>query len=387
MVFLGYLSLAAAIALSGFTEAAPVDASTSAKKSFKIEQVPNPYFKARNGTMSVLKTYRKFRGTLPASLAALASTGSVTATPSDSYDDEYTCPVDIGGQTLNLDFDTGSADLWVFSSRLSSSERSGHSYYTSSSDSSFKTLSGYTWDISYGDGSGASGTVGTTTVEIGGITVTSQAVELATSVSSEFVQDTASDGLVGLAFSTINTVSPRSQNTFFDNALSSLSEPVMVADLKHNEAGTYTFGEIPFTEDITYTNADSSEGYWGFTASVSGTSFSAIADTGTTLLYLPSKIVSSYWSKVSGASYDSSEGGYTFSCSASLPDLTFTVAGTSFTIDGEYMNYGTLSGSTCFGGLLSNEGIGLSIFGDVMFKSVYVVFDLGNEQLGFAQKS
>jgi len=273
----------------------------------------------------------------------------------------------------------------VFSSKLPSSEKSGHSVYTSSSDSSFKTLSGYTWDISYGDGSGASGTVGTTTVEIGGVTVTKQAVELATSVSSEFVSDTASDGLVGLAFSSINTVSPVQQKTFFENVESSLTEPVLVADLKHNTAGSYTFGEIDFSQSVTYTDVDDS-GYWGFTAEVSGSSFSAIADTGTTLLYLPDSIVTAYWKKVSGAKYSSSEGGYTFSCSASLPDLTFSVSGTTFTIDGTYINYGVISGSTCFGGLLSNEGIGLSIFGDVMFKSVYVVFDLGNKQLGFAQK-
>lgn len=27
------------------------------------------------------------------------------------YDSEYLCPVTVGGQTLNLDFDTGSSDL------------------------------------------------------------------------------------------------------------------------------------------------------------------------------------------------------------------------------------------------------------------------------------
>jgi len=46
--------------------------------------------------------------------------------------------------------------------------------------------------------------VGTDTVKIGGTTVTGQAVELAKQVSSTFVSD-SSDGLVGLAFSSINT--------------------------------------------------------------------------------------------------------------------------------------------------------------------------------------
>jgi hypothetical protein len=93
---------------------------------------------------------------------------------------------------------------WVFSSLLPSSEKKGHNIYTSSTSSSYQALSGYTWSIQYADGSGASGSVGTDTVTIGGTTVQGQAVELAETVSSTFVSD-ASDGLVGLAFSSINT--------------------------------------------------------------------------------------------------------------------------------------------------------------------------------------
>jgi len=65
-------------------------------------------------------------------------------------------------------------------------------------------LSGYSWNITYGDKSGASGTVGTDVVVVGGTSVSGQAVEIATQVSSEFVSDTA-NGLLGLAFSSINT--------------------------------------------------------------------------------------------------------------------------------------------------------------------------------------
>jgi aspergillopepsin I len=94
---------------------------------------------------------------------------------------------------------------WVFSSELSKSESSGHSVYNPSKSSTAKELQGDTWSISYGDGSSASGNVYTDTVDVGGTTVTGQAVELAEKISSEFEEDTDSDGLLGLAFSSINT--------------------------------------------------------------------------------------------------------------------------------------------------------------------------------------
>ena len=58
------------------------------------------------------KTYAKYGKAIPPVIAAAAANndGTVTATP-EEYDAEYLCPVTIGGQTLNLDFDTGSSDL------------------------------------------------------------------------------------------------------------------------------------------------------------------------------------------------------------------------------------------------------------------------------------
>ena len=45
------------------------------------------------------------------SASAKNDDGTVVATPSDLSDDEYTSQVQIGGQTVTLDFDTGSSDL------------------------------------------------------------------------------------------------------------------------------------------------------------------------------------------------------------------------------------------------------------------------------------
>ncbi|TVY86229.1 putative aspergillopepsin A-like aspartic endopeptidase, partial [Lachnellula willkommii] len=234
------------------------------KRSFKVERVPNPKFKRTPGagTRALIKAHRKFLVPLPAGLAdamagaqgggaaagkadaltnllagtgakkgkakgsksasagvaqstgAASSSGStaaaagngtsgsgtVTATP-ETGDTEFLSPVNIGGQTMNMDFDSGSSDLWVFNTQLSAASQAGHTVFNSSKSSTFKLQQGSTFSISYGDGSGAAGNVGTDTVNIGGASVTNQAIEMATAVSSSFVQDTQSNGLVGLAFS------------------------------------------------------------------------------------------------------------------------------------------------------------------------------------------
>lgn len=237
---------------------------------------------------------------------------------------------------------------------------------------------------------------------VGGVTATSQAVEAATSVSSSFLSDVDDDGLLGLAFSSINTVSPTSQLTFFDNVKANLASPLFAVTLKKGAAGTYDFGYIDsskYTGSITYSSVSSSQGFWQITASGyavgSGSSvsssFTAIADTGTTLVYLPTAIVKAYYAKVSGSQNSNTFGGYVFPCTATLPNLSIVIAGVKQTIPGSYINYAPAdsSGSTCYGGIQSNTGIGLSILGDVFLKSKYVVFENSGSspRLGIAQQA
>lgn len=259
-------------------------------------------------------------------------------------------------------------------------------------------MSGYSWSISYGDGSSSNGDVYEDVVSVGGVFYPNQAVESAQQVSSEFSSDSSTSGLLGLAFSSINTVSPIQQNTFFDNMKGSLASPLFTADLKKGTPGTYDFGFIDsskYTGSIAYTSVNTANGFWEFKGSGyavgSGAfkklSIDAIADTGTTLLLVPDSVVSAYYAKVSGARYDSNQGGYIFPCSANLPSFTFGVGSYRGVIPGSYINYAPATGSLCFGGIQSNDGIGFSIYGDILLKAQFVVFDAGNTRLGFANKS
>lgn len=132
-------------------------------------------------------------------------------------------------QLVALDFDTGSADLWVWSTKLDKSiqtegKAQGHSIFDPSKSSTWHSKSGSTWQIQYGDSSSASGTVGGDDVEIGGLTVKGQAVEIANHMSPQFVQG-VSDGLLGLAFGNINTVRPRPVATPVENMITQQDIP------------------------------------------------------------------------------------------------------------------------------------------------------------------
>ncbi|KAM0274241.1 hypothetical protein ACHAQH_008039 [Verticillium albo-atrum] len=378
--------------------------------TFSVRAVPNPGFENRNGAIALAKAYNKFGKAAPADVAAAAAnatesrlarrtTGSATTSPEDS-DVEYLTPVQIGtpAQNLILDFDTGSSDLWVFSTELPAAQVNGQTRYNPASSSTSSKVSGATWSISYGDGSKSNGDVYLDKVTVGGLTVKKQAVEAAQRVSSSFTSDPM-DGLLGLAFSSINTVSPSQQLTFFDNAKSSLDAPLFTADLKHAADGKYNFGYIDKTAykgAITYTDVDNSDGFWSFTstgyqvgtAAFKSSAVSGIADTGTTLLLLPTAVVSAYYAQVSGAKYDSTQGGYVFSCSATLPAFTFGVESARIKIPGSYINFAPVdnSGTVCFGGIQRNTNIGFSIFGDVALKAAFVVFNGGDLTLGWASK-
>ena len=125
-------------------------------------------------------------------------------------------------------------------------------------------------------------------------------------------------------------------------------------------------------------------GNGGFSGSSIG---SSIADTGTTLLYLPDSVVTAYYNQVPTSQNSNTYGGYVFDCNVSPPDFTVQIGNGQFVVPGSYIYFAAIGDGTCFGGIQSSAGVGINIFGDMFLKNQYVIFDQtqSSPRLGFAQ--
>lgn len=339
----------------------------------------------------------------------------VTATDqmSDSF---YTCPISIGtpAQVVDVNFDSGSADLWVWSTKLDhqtqeAGEGSGIKIFDPKKSETFKNAIGYTWKIAYGEGSGASGTVGNDTVKIGDITIQNQHIELAQEVSSQF-QTESSSGLLGLAWGeydhdypqneltllgNINTVVPNPVPTPVDNMITQKDIPAdaelwsvylgSVKDQKDPDHGKsfYTFGNYDESvvkasgQEIAWTPIDDSEGFWMFpseSATINGKLLQlsgnrAMADTGTTLMLVSDEFCKALYAAIPGAKYDREQGGWL------VPSEDVAIGNNQVTIEKEQLAWAKFDDNSnmSFGSIQSRGNNTFDIFGDTFLICCYAV--------------
>lgn len=311
-------TLFAAILLS-LAAAIPLITTTSLP-----EIVKNPGFLI-SGPVCVQNAYNKYGASLPEHIATAAIVkratvnGTVAADPTQ-YDAQYDVKVGIGSPYTyyEMAIGTGGTDFTVYASKF-----------------------------------GTSGTV-TETVDIGGVVVTKQIVMLSNDASGD-------SNVVGLVYAGTN---------FYTNAVAEgVIAPVFTADLSKGAPGQYNFGYIDSSEykgSITYATVKTANGFWEFTSNgyaVGAAAFvtlaiDAIVDTGTTLLYLPQSVCTAYYKQVPGAAYDNAEGGYTFPCSSTLPNLSLGVGTYKAVVPGSYLNYAPLDtgSATLLWGLAAKYG-------------------------------
>ena len=295
--------------------------------------------------------------------------GAVSAA-SVQEDAVFVSPVTIGGQKIMMNFDTGSADLyveytalmgcsankicsWVMNPNVAGIDLAGREVFNVSNSTTFQRMDEATFRIGYGDRSFAWGYVGTDTVDIGGAVVSSQAIGIATTVSNSFKEETHYNGLAGFAFSTVSTMRPRQQKNFLENLAQDLDEPVLTASLKPKAVGEYEFGFVDrdkYRGELVNITVDPSNGFWQVpslhykigdgTLIKRDDATPAIADTGTTLMLLDDEVVRAYYAQVPNAAHLSNVGGYIYPCNQTLPDLSVGFGDSHLAyLPGEFLGY------------------------------------------------
>ena len=318
-----------------------------------------------------------------------SGTASVPLTDvSNSY---YYGTVSLGTppQAFKVDFDTGSSNLWLPSTSCTNCPSTATKYDAAASTT--YVANGEAFSIQYGAGS-CTGFLSEDVFSVGNFSAAVTFAEV-TSESAQF-ESSKFDGLLGLAFPSIavDAVTPIVQQLI---AASQLAVDVFAFYLQ-DESGTgeLTIGSTDatkYTGDVLYA-AVTSDTYWEValtSIATAGTTYvtsaSCIVDSGTSLIVGPSAAIASLMAGI-GAVYSTTQGLYyvpTASAGA-LPSIDITL-GNSVTLTLTPSSY--ILGASGTDTFLGFEGSSMSlwILGDVVIRPFYTIFDIANNQVGFAE--
>ncbi|KAL7892101.1 aspartic peptidase domain-containing protein [Trichoderma sp. SZMC 28014] len=320
-----------------------------------------------------------------------ASSGSIT-----NEDVSYVANVQIGDGTYSLIVDTGSSNLWCGAQSQCEPSSSGQS-------------TGANVQVSYGSGS-FSGTEYTDNVSFGGLTVQGQSLGAA-SQSSGF---SGVDGIIGFGpvDLTANTVDGAdSVPTFMDNLYQqgSISSEVLGVSFRPESGGDSddTNGELTlggtdsskYSGSITYFDtlqSGDASAYWGISiasftygSTTLASSATGIVDTGTTLIYIPTKAYNKFLSAAGGSADQSGLTAFsskpTSNFNIKFGSSTFALTPAQYLVPtSQYSEFG-LSEGQYYAFITDGGSSGVdTIIGQKFLENYYSVFDTTNSRIGFA---
>ncbi|KAL2816362.1 putative aspartic-type endopeptidase opsB [Aspergillus cavernicola] len=329
----------------------------------------------------------------------------------------YFCNVTIGTpeQRLRLILDTGSSDLWcnAANSTLCSSSkdpcRISGSFDPDSSSSCAHVSSDF--NISYADGSGASGDYVTDTLHIGNTTIRDFQFGIGYSSSS-------AEGVLGIGYPSNEVQVARfgdeayrnlPQSLMHNGQIQSSAYSLWLNDLQAN-TGSILFGGVDsekYHGDLQTLPVQSVDGgYSEFVIALTGISLdtesrnralssdslpaAVLLDSGSSLSYLPDSIVEDIYDDI-GVTYEQSTGAGYAPCSLAQENIniTFTFSSPEITvgIDELIIHSGDLrfrnGERACIFGIVP-AGDSTVVLGDTFLRSAYVVYDLANNEISLA---
>ncbi|KAJ7722756.1 aspartic peptidase domain-containing protein [Mycena maculata] len=335
----------------------------------------------------------------------------------DGSDTQYLATIPIGTppQNFSVIMDSGSAVFWVGSDNCTSIKGGpcgNHTFLGQKQSSSFVNT-GTQWQALYGSGN-ASGTVVTDNVVIAGIKVNNLTFGIANQLSEEFTSDNNTDGLMGLARSSLTKlriptpVEAMAKRGLIPAAITSYRIPRRSDGVNDGEI---TFGSVfttLITEHTSYLDSGLDEsrfnhgtlvtvnstdtGFWVAelgAVTVDGvdlrlTNRTALLDTGTTLMAASPDDVKAIHDKIPGAKQNGQ--GYTVPCNTTAV-VALTFGGQSFPINVLELARGSATQKTgdCGSGIGASATAGNRwLVGDTFLKSVYYSTNGDTNQISLA---
>ncbi|AEO58045.1 hypothetical protein MYCTH_2305028 [Thermothelomyces thermophilus ATCC 42464] len=319
---------------------------------------------------------------------------------------------------VRLHIDTGSSDLWVNTpaSELCASANDPCAFagtYSANSSSTYQYISS-NFNISYVDGSGASGDYVSDTVTIGSQKI--DRLQFGVGYSS-----TNDQGILGIGYPLnevqVGRAGLRPYNNLpaqlvADGVIRSMAYSIWLNDLDAN-TGNILFGGVDtekYAPPLLSLPVESASGVFSeFMITLTGLklgsqtigpsdlAIAVLLDTGSSLTYLPDALVSDIYAAV-GAVFDGDANAAYVPCSlardASAPPLTFTFSEPAIAVgmDELVLDLVTASGRrptfdngtpACLFGI-GPAGAGTYVLGDTFLRSAYVVYDLDNNEIALA---
>eukprot|EP00164_Ancoracysta_twista_P006503 GFYU01009058.1.p1 GENE.GFYU01009058.1~~GFYU01009058.1.p1 ORF type:complete len:470 (+),score=94.42 GFYU01009058.1:51-1412(+) len=332
--------------------------------------------------------------------SSLQSDLPLYSNPIHNYKDtQYFGEISLGTppQSFEVVFDTGSANLWVYSASCDTITCDGHRKYDSSVSSSFSS-NGTSLAIKYGSGVIA-GQVGEDDLLVGAIHVPSQSFAEIWNTTGRGFTFGKYDGIFGLAFPKIavKQVTPPFDRMMDLGLVRQSIFSLYISDTTSQRESVVVFGEI---DDTLYKGPlrwvpVRSDTYWLidlYDVKVDGVSLGicnnttegcrVAIDSGTSLITGPTREMSQVIKDF--------QVGPSCKHGAKMPEVTFVCDGVEFTLQGEdyLVEIPHATHTECLVGLMPLDipkpRGPLWIFGDVFLRNYYTVYDRGNNRIGFA---
>lgn len=313
-------------------------------------------------------------------------------------------------QQLHLHIDTGSSDLWVNAAQSSLCSSRGDpcspsGTYDANSSSSYQYING-DFNISYVDGSGASGDYVSDRVQFGDVTLEDQQFGVG-------YVSTSQQGILGIGYPINEVAVAYNGGNPYLNIPANLEENGFINTNAYSlwlndldaSTGSILFGGIntaKFMGDLQtlpiipergiyaeFVIALTSVGANGTQDAIaSDIAVPALLDSGSSLMYLPNDIAQAIYDDV-GAFYDPSQGAALVDCDLknSNATLEFTFSEPTISVA---MNELVFTASVIRGQPICILGIGPAgsstpVLGDTFLRSAYVVYDIDNNEISLAQ--